>query len=99
MAQVKLSDAEVQANLQSLVGWEVEQGKLHKVFHFSSFVTAFGWMSAVALVAESLNHHPEWFNVYSRVVVDLMTHDVVGISTLDFTLAQRMDELVVRGYK
>ncbi len=93
MAAVKLSDEELQTQLQSLSGWGLEQGKLHKVFHFSSFVTAFGWMSAVALVAESLNHHPEWFNVYNRVVVDLITHDAGGITALDITLAQRMDEL------
>ncbi|MEN9206035.1 MAG: 4a-hydroxytetrahydrobiopterin dehydratase [Thermostichales cyanobacterium SZTDM-1c_bins_54] len=93
MAREKLAETEVQSRIQSWSGWTIQNGKLHKTFQFPSFVKAFGWMSSVALVAESLNHHPEWFNVYNRVVVDLMTHDAGGITELDLTLAQRMDEL------
>jgi 4a-hydroxytetrahydrobiopterin dehydratase len=90
---VKLSEAEVQAKLENLPGWSLQDGKLHRQFQFRSFVEAFGWMSSVALVAESMGHHPEWTNVYNRVRVDLTTHDAGGITELDFTLAQRMNEL------
>lgn len=90
---VKLSEAEIQTKLESLPGWSLQDGKLHRQFQFRSFVEAFGWMSSVALVAESMGHHPEWANVYNRVRVDLTTHDAGGITELDFTLAQRMNEL------
>ncbi|MGY2711605.1 4a-hydroxytetrahydrobiopterin dehydratase [Thermostichus sp. MS-CIW-28] len=90
---VKLSEAEIQAKLENLPGWSLQDGKLHRQFQFRSFVEAFGWMSSVALVAESMGHHPEWTNVYNRVRVDLTTHDAGGITELDFTLAQRMNEL------
>jgi 4a-hydroxytetrahydrobiopterin dehydratase len=93
MAVKKLTDTELNANLAELSGWTVEDGKLHKQFQFNSFVEAFGFMASVALVAESMNHHPEWFNVYNRVTIDLMTHDADGISALDFELAKRVDEL------
>lgn len=90
---VKLSEAEIQAKLENLPGWSLQDGKLHRQFQFRSFVEAFGWMSSVALVAESMGHHPEWTNVYNRVRVHLTTHDAGGITELDFTLAQRMNEL------
>lgn len=93
MAVKKLTDTELNANLAELSGWTVEDGKLHKQFQFNSFVEAFGFMASVALVAESMNHHPEWFNVYNRVTIDLMTHDADGISALDFELAKKVDEL------
>ena len=93
MAAKKLSDAEIQANLEGLNGWTVEDGKLHKEFQFDTFVTAFGFMTQLALVAESMNHHPEWFNVYNRVTIDLMTHDAGGISELDFQWAQHADSV------
>ncbi|UHD18267.1 4a-hydroxytetrahydrobiopterin dehydratase [Thiocapsa bogorovii] len=73
--------------------WSLVDGKLHKAFQFKDFVEAFGFMSQVALVAESMDHHPEWSNVYSRVVVDLSTHDPGGITALDFTLASRIEGL------
>ncbi|MFQ3583953.1 MAG: 4a-hydroxytetrahydrobiopterin dehydratase [Cyanobacteriota bacterium] len=90
---VKLSETEIHAKLETLPGWSFREGKLHREFQFASFVEAFGWMSSVALVAESMGHHPDWSNVYNRVSVDLNTHDVGGITELDFTLAQRMSEL------
>lgn len=71
--------------------WEIVEGKLHKTFKFKSFIRAFGWMSQIAIWAEKLKHHPEWFNVYNKVVVDLVTHDVDGISELDFELAMKME--------
>lgn len=94
MVAEKLNDTEINAELDNLSGWAVVNGKLHKQFQFSSFVEAFGFMARVALAAESMNHHPEWFNVYNRVTIDLMTHDAGGISALDFELAKRADEFV-----
>ena len=93
MAATKLADAEISTRLEELSGWTVENEKLHKEFQFDSFVEAFGFMASVALVAESMNHHPEWFNVYNRVTVDLATHDAGGISALDFELAKKIDAL------
>ena len=93
MATTKLTDAEISTQLQELSGWTVENEKLHKEFQFDSFVEAFGFMAQVALIAESMNHHPEWFNVYNRVTVDLATHDAGGISALDFELAKKVDAL------
>ena len=88
----KLNDTKINAELANLSGWAVENGKLHKQFQFSSFIEAFGFMARVALVAESMNHHPEWSNVYNRVTISLMTHDAGGISVLDFELAKKVDE-------
>lgn len=93
MATTKLTDAEINAQLEGISGWTVENEKLHKEFQFDSFVEAFGFMASVALIAESMNHHPEWFNVYNRVTVDLATHDAGGISALDFELAKKIDGL------
>ena len=93
MATTKLTDAEINAQLDGISGWTVENEKLHKEFQFDSFVEAFGFMASVALIAESMNHHPEWFNVYNRVTVDLATHDAGGISALDFELAKKIDAL------
>ena len=93
MATKKLSDAQIQGNLEQLDGWTIENGKLHKEFQFDTFVTAFGFMAQLALVAESLNHHPEWFNVYNRVTIDLTTHDAGGISELDFQWAKQADSI------
>ena len=93
MATTKLTNAEINAQLEGISGWTVENEKLHKEFQFDSFVEAFGFMASVALIAESMNHHPEWFNVYNRATVDLATHDARGISALDFELAKKIDAL------
>ena len=89
----KLSEAEVVGRLPEVQGWEIIDGKLSKTFLFDSFIHAFGFMASVALTAESMNHHPEWSNVYNRVAIALTTHDVGGISDLDFTLAQRIESI------
>lgn len=89
----RLSDAEIASALPGLQNWEIREGKLHREFRFSSFARAFGFMSSAALVAEAMNHHPEWSNVYDRVVVDLTTHDAKGLTALDLELATRMNEL------
>ena len=93
MAAKKLSDAQIQANLEQVDGWTIKAGKLHKEFQFDTFVTAFGFMTQLALVAESMNHPPEWFNVYNRVTIDLTTHDAGGISDLDFQWAKQADAI------
>ena len=92
MAAKKLSEEEIRALLPKMKGWSVVDGKLHREIACKDFVTAFGNMTRVALVAESMNHHPEWFNVYNRVVVDLTTHDAGGISQRDFELAGLLDQ-------
>ncbi len=93
MAAEKLTDAQIQENLAQVDGWTIENGKLHKEFQFDNFISAFGFMTQLALVAESLNHHPEWFNVYNRVTIDLTTHDAGGISDLDFQWAKQADAI------
>jgi 4a-hydroxytetrahydrobiopterin dehydratase len=81
------------AALAGLPGWSAAEGRdaLVKIFKFADFNAAFGWMTRVALAAEKLDHHPEWFNVYSRVEVLLATHDADGVTELDVTLAKIMD--------
>jgi 4a-hydroxytetrahydrobiopterin dehydratase len=97
MSQVRrLSDTELSDALRELHGWELREEKLHKAFRFGSFVEAFGFMASVALLAESMQHHPEWYNVFSNVTIDLTTHDVGGISTLDVELARKINELAAR---
>jgi 4a-hydroxytetrahydrobiopterin dehydratase len=101
MARQRLTDAEIAAGLARLntgleMPWQLAGGKLHKGFRFPDFVAAFGFMTRAALVAERMDHHPEWLNVYNRVEVDLSTHDAGGITALDFELARRMEELVAR---
>ena len=91
----KLRPEEIQSRLPSLKGWSVENEKLHKVFTFKNFIEAFGFMSRVALLAEAMNHHPEWSNVYKKVTLDLTTHEAGGISPLDFDLAAKVDALLV----
>ena len=80
-------------NAGSAVPWRLVDGKLHKEFQFADFVAAFGFMAQAALVAERSNHHPEWFNVYRTVRVDLATHDAKGITERDFALAGAMDKI------
>ena len=92
----KATKAAMTKALSRLPAWKIEGGKLHRVFQFADFVTAFGFMASAALVAESMNHHPEWFNVWNTVRVDLTTHDAGGVTSLDFQLAARMDELASR---
>jgi 4a-hydroxytetrahydrobiopterin dehydratase len=93
MPAKKLTDAEISALLPKAKGWSVANGKLHREFACKDFVTAFGNMTRVALVAEAMNHHPEWFNVWNKVVIDLNTHSVKGISDYDFVLAEKINEI------
>lgn len=92
----KLEAAEIEKRRGEIPAWQIVAGKLHRELRFADFVSAFGFMSALALVAEARNHHPEWFNVYSRVVIDWNTHDVGGLSERDFELAAETDRLAAR---
>lgn len=83
------------AALAKLIGWSEVEGRdaVTKTFTFKDFNAAFGFMTRVALVAEKLDHHPEWFNVYKTVTVTLSTHDAGGLTGRDIDLAQAMDRL------
>jgi 4a-hydroxytetrahydrobiopterin dehydratase len=94
MSTEKLSSAQVNEKLAGLAGWDLDHGKLHRKLVFSDFIEAFGFMSRVALLAETANHHPEWSNVYNRVEIYLTTHDAGGITDRDFDLAERINALV-----
>jgi len=89
----KLSEKEIEEQVAKLDGWKVVSGKINKTFEFEDFVQAFSFMTRVAMEAEKMNHHPEWFNVYNRVRIDLVTHDVGGISNYDIKLAKTIDRL------
>ena len=92
----KLTDAEITSELARTDGWTRAGDKLQRTFQFADFVTAFGFMASAALVAERMNHHPEWFNVYHTVRVELTTHDAGGISTHDLELARAMNAIASR---
>ena len=91
---VKLEEAQIQEALVGLPGWELRDGKLHREFKFADFVEAWGFMCRAALHAQAMDHHPEWFNVYSTVRVDLNTHDAGGITKLDVELAAKINALI-----
>ena len=90
----KLTKTEVTQKLKRLSGWKMVKGRnaITKTFKFKDFIQAFGWMTSMALYAEKKNHHPEWFNVYSTVVVTLSTHDSGGVTKLDLDMAQVMNK-------
>ena len=93
MARELLEGDALDEAVATLDGWTVKDGKLHKEYVFADFVEAFSFMSGAALCAERKNHHPEWFNVYRTVRVDLATHDVSGITTWDVELAREFDAI------
>ena len=94
MAAKKLSEVEISSAIAQLVGWSVVDQKLQKNFKFQNFVEAFGFISKLAIVSEKMGHHAEIFNVYSKVRIDLVTHDVDGISDLDIELAKKIDSFI-----
>lgn len=89
----KLTKEEIRAGLEELPDWSLIDEKLRREFRFRDFVEAFGFMTSAALESEKMNHHPEWFNVYNKVIVELTTHDASGITALDFELAHKMNNL------
>lgn len=90
---MKLSEEELKEELSKLPGWSVVDEKLHKEFSFESFNQAFGFMARASMEIEKMNHHPEWFNVYNKIVVDLTTHDYGGITENDINLAKILNSL------
>ncbi|WP_148680216.1 4a-hydroxytetrahydrobiopterin dehydratase [Nitrosopumilus maritimus] len=91
---MRLSPEEITEELKNLPGWSVVNEKLHKEIEFESFNQAFGFMTRAAMEIEKMNHHPEWFNVYNRLVIDLMTHDAGGITKNDINLARILNSLL-----
>ena len=90
----KLSTKKRQEALKTLRGWKKTKGRnaIEKNFIFKDFKVAFSWMTKIALIAEKMDHHPEWFNVYNKVEVKLSTHDTGGITELDITMAKEMNK-------
>ncbi|HOW18900.1 MAG TPA: 4a-hydroxytetrahydrobiopterin dehydratase [Phycisphaerae bacterium] len=89
----KLSPAQIDSAVRSLPGWSLPGARLRREFRFKTFVGAFGFMTQVALLAESQKHHPEWWNTYNRVTIELTTHESGGITARDVDLAGRISEL------
>ena len=94
MGLSKLSTEQIEKELANLPGWAVVEGKLHKEFQFDDFIQAFGFMSKASMHIEKMNHHPEWFNVYNKLIVDLTTHDAGGITENDINLAKTLNSLL-----
>ncbi|MCP4655222.1 MAG: 4a-hydroxytetrahydrobiopterin dehydratase [bacterium] len=94
MTAERLTPEEIDRRIDLLEDWTVLDGKLQRDFSFDDFVGAFGFMTRVALVAESMGHHPEWFNVYNRVSIHLITHDAGGLTDRDFQFAARVNLLM-----
>ena len=93
MPAMKLDPQQIAAELAKLPGWSIESGSLHRVFEFKDFNAAFGFMTRVALAAEKMDHHPDWSNAWNKVVVNLVTHSAGGLTTNDFQLAAKMQQV------
>lgn len=91
-----LSIDEIQLKLKDHSEWSLKDKKLHRDFQFKDFKQAFAYMTKVADIAERMNHHPEWFNVYNRLSIELTTHDAGGISEKDFELATQLDQIYAK---
>ena len=91
---IRLSQAEIEQELKNLPGWRSVNEKLHKEFQFESFNQAFGFMTRSAMEIEKMNHHPEWFNIYNKITIELTTHDAGGITKNDVNLAKILNSLV-----
>lgn len=91
----KLTTDSVKTHMNDLDGWSMVEGReaIYKTFTFKNFIQAFGFMTQSAIIAEKIDHHPEWSNVYKTVEVTLATHDVDGLTDLDFKLAKAMDKI------
>lgn len=94
MSRRPLDDDEIRSQLELSPAWTREGDHIHRRFEFPNFVAAWAFMSGAALIAERMNHHPDWSNVYGRVDVRLSTHDAGGLTALDFELAIALDALV-----
>jgi 4a-hydroxytetrahydrobiopterin dehydratase len=99
-ARTPLSTEEIERAVADLEGWSVVEGKLHTECKFGNFADAFAFMTEVASAAEEMDHHPEWCNVYNRVVIDLVTHDAGGrISAMDVELARKINALRTQDHR
>jgi 4a-hydroxytetrahydrobiopterin dehydratase len=90
----KLDSRQIEERLAEVAGWVLQDEKLHRSVQFENFIAAWGFMSQVALLAEKMDHHPEWSNVYGKVEISLTTHDAGGISSRDFELADSINALL-----
>ncbi len=94
MSLTQLPREQIDKELKELPGWAIVEGKLHKEFQFDDFIQAFGFMTKASMHIEKMNHHPEWFNVYNKLSVDLTTHDAGGITKNDIDLARILNSLL-----
>ncbi len=86
-----LTKDEIDREIRTLEGWTVLNAKLHRELEFADFVEAFAFLTKAAIISEKLDHHPEWFNVYNRVIIDLVTHDCKAISARDIAWARAVN--------
>ena len=93
MERELLNKEQINVLNQSVPGWELKGNKIERVFLFKNFVQAFGFITKVAITSEALGHHPEWSNVYSKVIIKLTTHDLGGLSSFDIQLAQLINQI------
>ena len=94
MKPEKVTEKQIAEELEKLPGWTIKSGNLHRSFEFADFSEAFGFMTRAAMIAESMGHHPDWSNVWNKVVVNLSTHSIGGLSNLDFQFAKKMQKLL-----
>ncbi len=92
-SMIRLSQLDIEDQLKNLSGWSVVNEKLYKEFQFDNFNQAFGFMTRAAMEIEKMNHHPEWFNVYNKITIELTTHDAGGITKNDINLAKILNSL------
>ena len=88
-----LQDEELKELVVKIPGWEINNEQIQREFKFSNFIEAFSFMTKIALICEKYNHHPNWENVYSKVIIRLSTHDLGGITNLDQTLASEINKV------
>lgn len=93
----KLTEEQIRQRLQEVPGWQLVGDRLRRELRFEDFACAFGFMTRLALVAEKLDHHPDWSNVYNRVTLELSTHDAGGLTALDFELAAAANRILGDG--
>lgn len=86
-----LSKNDLKIALTELTDWQLKDGKLHRVLVFKNFIEAFGFMSKIAIIAEKINHHPDWSNSYKTITINLTTHEKGGITKQDIDLAKQIN--------
>ena len=89
-----IKNNEINYFLEENPSWTLFNKTIQKEFRFNNFIEAFGFMSKVALLSEKMNHHPNWQNTYNKVIIELTTHDMGGITTNDIKLAESIDKLI-----